>query len=192
MASMQVRAICSCYNHIQASKLPQTSSMVGMLGLYRRQSTNVLATLLEIQRVAQTRVSLRSIRAINASLQMRWESKVSIRHHLSGHFQLVLIFSPALGLLLDRLPGPNPIQKDCYENFQDTSIPSLLSPVYVHNGTNLASSDTATSQTPSQTFEVVQRARGTCIVSSASTNRQGPHVWSISIAIALITWTFVL
>ncbi|KAH6912096.1 hypothetical protein BKA70DRAFT_825592 [Coprinopsis sp. MPI-PUGE-AT-0042] len=97
-----------------------------------------------------------------------------------------------LGLLLDRLPGPNPIQKDCYENFQDTQIPSILSPVYVHNGTNLGPSDTVTSRTPSQTFDVVQKAKGTCIANSALPTGHEIFFSAFSIVVAVTTWTLVL
>lgn len=90
----------------------------------------------------------------------------------------------ALGLLQDKLPGPNPIQRDCYEEYQDNQIPSLLSPVYVHNGTNLEPTDTVTSRTPSQTFNVVQRAAGTCVVGSAARSRLSSSAITISISFA--------
>lgn len=65
-----------------------------------------------------------------------------------------------LGTLVT-LPGANPVQAPCYQQYVDPITPAILSPVYVYNGTK--GGLTGTVATPAQTALVTQTADGSCI-----------------------------
>lgn len=62
---------------------------------------------------------------------------------------------------LATLPGNNPVQAKCYEDYTDLGTPGLLSPVYVYNGT--VPPGTGTVSVAAKTSSVIQTAQGTCI-----------------------------
>ncbi|TFK36514.1 hypothetical protein BDQ12DRAFT_686546 [Crucibulum laeve] len=62
---------------------------------------------------------------------------------------------------LATLPGNNPVQDTCYEDFVDPVTPPVLSPVFVYNGTGLTPSGTVA--TPARTASVSQTAQGSCV-----------------------------
>lgn len=62
------------------------------------------------------------------------------------------------------LPGANPVQSDCYEEYFESTVPALLSPVYVDNGTSPTPPVTGTIAVPAHNVSVSQKARGTCVV----------------------------
>ncbi|EAU87993.2 hypothetical protein CC1G_01640 [Coprinopsis cinerea okayama7 len=103
------------------------------------------------------------------------------------------IFEPTLGTL-DSLPGNNPVQEECYDEYPDTVIPPIMAPVYVHNGSNLAPSDTSTTLVPARTLVTKERPRGTCIAGSSSLRQTTtktllsliPSFWAIRLAFSLI------
>ncbi|KAF8147672.1 hypothetical protein B0H34DRAFT_738741 [Crassisporium funariophilum] len=63
---------------------------------------------------------------------------------------------------LDVLPGNNPVQADCYEDYVDPVTPALISPVYVYNTTN-QQPPKGTIAVPASTAVTPQSPKGTCI-----------------------------
>lgn len=138
--------------------------MAGYQVLCRKPSTTATATRMVPQNAAPTGVPSRWTVARNASSPTPSMSQVSTLYlFLSSRSPTQYL---ALGTLLT-LPGNNPVQSTCYEQYLDSSIPPILSPVHVHNGT-LAPTATATVSAPSKTLDVVQTARGKCLWGVAS------------------------
>ncbi|KAJ3535098.1 hypothetical protein NMY22_g6633 [Coprinellus aureogranulatus] len=74
------------------------------------------------------------------------------------------------------LPGPNPVQKDCFEDFSSTDrvVPALLDPVYVHNGSSTAvpsGTVSVPSTTEATSLKGAKAPRGTCVVNSNAASR---------------------
>jgi hypothetical protein len=88
---------------------------------------------------------------------------------------------PATGTLAV-LPGNNPVQDRCYEDYVDSSTPALLSPVFVYNGSTPPAKGTVS--IPETTSTVAQAARGTCIQKAGA-------VLSISKPMPLLLTAFV-
>ncbi|KAF9442275.1 hypothetical protein P691DRAFT_739102 [Macrolepiota fuliginosa MF-IS2] len=64
---------------------------------------------------------------------------------------------------LPDLPGANPVQSGCYEEYIDGTVPASLDPIYIYNGTSQTPPSTGTIVVPAQTRHVSQTARGTCL-----------------------------
>uniref|UniRef100_A0A8H8CIG2 DUF1996 domain-containing protein n=1 Tax=Psilocybe cubensis TaxID=181762 RepID=A0A8H8CIG2_PSICU len=69
---------------------------------------------------------------------------------------------------LDSLPGSNPVQADCYEQFSASYTPALLSPAFIYSTAGQTLSSTATISVAAQTVTIPQKAQGTCISNEAS------------------------
>ncbi|RDB23529.1 hypothetical protein Hypma_009210 [Hypsizygus marmoreus] len=65
--------------------------------------------------------------------------------------------------ILAALPGNNPVQAGCYEEYFETSTPALLSPIFVYNEMGDLLPPKGSIFIPSTTRNVTQTARGTCI-----------------------------
>ncbi|KAF5329690.1 hypothetical protein D9619_008944 [Psilocybe cf. subviscida] len=86
--------------------------------------------------------------------------------------------------LLPALPGNNPIQAHCYEQYFDAVTPPLYDPVFVHTNTLVtAPPPTGTIATPAQTALVTQLARGTCIANAVDKVQIG--VWWLAVTSSL-------
>ncbi|KAJ6578874.1 hypothetical protein DFH09DRAFT_1148548 [Mycena vulgaris] len=84
---------------------------------------------------------------------------------------------------LATLPGANPIQAPCYEQYIDPITPAILNPVYVYNGT--AGGPTGTVAIPAQTSVVAQTADGSCIRKGGAVGlRRSP--WLLSGVLAVV------
>jgi len=70
-------------------------------------------------------------------------------------------FCQALGTL-ESLPGNNPVQAHCFEEYSANYTPALLSPVYAFTDTSIPP-PTGTVSVPAQTISISESARGTCI-----------------------------
>lgn len=93
---------------------------------------------------------------------------------------------------LSILPGANPVQAPCYENYIASYTPAVLAPIYTYTattGTGLL--PTGTIATPTTMIQVVQTAAGTCIRKGAAIRS-----WDVSInllicvGLAHLIWAF--
>ncbi|KAL1735188.1 hypothetical protein EV714DRAFT_267934 [Schizophyllum commune] len=98
---------------------------------------------------------------------------------------------------LDRLPGANPVQAPCYEDYVATSTPAIVAPVYAYDdaedpvytavdGAKVAR-PTVTVAHAASSASVAQAAQGTCIYNGAvhSAVREG---WVMSVGILWIVY----
>ncbi|KAI5899816.1 uncharacterized protein SCHCODRAFT_01083620, partial [Schizophyllum commune H4-8] len=79
---------------------------------------------------------------------------------------------------LDTLPGANPVQAPCYEDYVATATPAIVAPVYAYDGSEnpvytavdgtRAARPTVTVQHAASSANVAQTAQGTCIYNSAA------------------------
>lgn len=60
------------------------------------------------------------------------------------------------------LPGNNPVQAGCYEEYLESSTPAILSPAFIYNGTGTQPEKGSVIEAATTT-NVSQTARGTCI-----------------------------
>ncbi|KAG5646166.1 hypothetical protein DXG03_004219 [Asterophora parasitica] len=68
---------------------------------------------------------------------------------------------------LANLPGNNPVQDKCYEDYFDAEIPAILSPVFVYNGSGV-SPPVGTIAVPPTASITTHTPRGTCVTKGAS------------------------
>ncbi|KAJ7701569.1 hypothetical protein B0H17DRAFT_190023 [Mycena rosella] len=73
---------------------------------------------------------------------------------------------------LATLPGANPIQAPCYQQYFDPTTPAILSPVYTYNGT--VGGPTGTVVIPAQTALATQTADGSCIRKGGAESSRRP------------------
>lgn len=93
--------------------------------------------------------------------------------------------------LLTALPGRNPVQKGCFESYQDNTVPAILAPVYVHNGSQPI--PTGTMSIPARVTTIPGRPgppkpRGTCLAvqnSAASQWGRGSWLWGWEMGLAV-------
>ncbi|KAJ7270936.1 hypothetical protein C8J57DRAFT_1320084 [Mycena rebaudengoi] len=92
---------------------------------------------------------------------------------------------------LAALPGNNPIQAPCYEQYVDPVTPAVLSPVYVYNGS--ADAPVGTIATPAQTAAVFQTPpNGSCIRKGAAwSSKELTALPYLSGAIVVVLWSIV-
>ncbi|GLB44190.1 putative protein with domain of unknown function (DUF1996) [Lyophyllum shimeji] len=74
---------------------------------------------------------------------------------------------------LATLPGNNPVQAGCYEDYVDTNTPAILSPVFVYNGTGSLPPPTGSVVIAATSTKLVQTPRGT----SNSTHEASIAMW---------------
>jgi len=94
---------------------------------------------------------------------------------------------------LSSLPGANPVQAPCYENYVANYTPAILAPIYTYTATTGPTPlPTGTIATPATTTQVAQTAAGTCIRKGAAVRS-----WDVSISLcaavglANLIWLFV-
>ena len=78
---------------------------------------------------------------------------------------------------LDTLPGANPIQAPCYEDYVATSTPAIVAPIYAYDGSEnpvytavdgaKVARPTVTVAHAASSASVAQAAQGTCIYNGA-------------------------
>ncbi|TEB33816.1 hypothetical protein FA13DRAFT_1730096 [Coprinellus micaceus] len=96
---------------------------------------------------------------------------------------------------LAALPGPNPVQERCFEDFSSTErvVPALLDPVYVHNGSSSAL-PSATVSTPSTTMKPPAKGykapKGTCISNSNASAGEWPPPSRFAAAVGFVIVVF--
>ncbi|THV02678.1 hypothetical protein K435DRAFT_775460, partial [Dendrothele bispora CBS 962.96] len=91
---------------------------------------------------------------------------------------------------ISTLPGANPVQAPCYEDYVASETPAILEPVYTYTtmeGTMLPSGTVAT---PAVTVDVTQKAAGTCIWTGSSMKTKTSSVTQ-SLVLVLIFWTLL-
>ncbi|KAL1668487.1 hypothetical protein GGF50DRAFT_124038 [Schizophyllum commune] len=98
---------------------------------------------------------------------------------------------------LDRLPGANPVQAPCYEDYVATSTPAIVAPVYAYDGAEnpvytavdgaKVARPTVTVAHAARSASVAQAAQGTCIYNGAvyTAVRAG---WMMSIGILWVVY----
>ena len=84
------------------------------------------------------------------------------------------------------LPGANPVQSGCYEEYFESTVPALLSPVYVDNGTSAAPPVTGTVAVPARKVSVSQKARGNCVVGNNASRMWQVHPYLICLAVVAL------
>jgi len=72
------------------------------------------------------------------------------------------------------LPGNNPVQAGCYEEYIDQSTPALLAPVFVYNGTTPPARGNVS--VPATTSAVAETAKGTCITKAGAVSCRPKYV----------------
>ncbi|KIY46999.1 hypothetical protein FISHEDRAFT_46119 [Fistulina hepatica ATCC 64428] len=92
---------------------------------------------------------------------------------------------------LAKLPGNNPVQAPCYENYIDAETPAILGPVYVYNDTSATQTWPVHVVRAATTASVTQTAKGTCIWSGARRGRPGGVVECLTI-ITLAIYIFLV
>ncbi|CAK5271500.1 unnamed protein product [Mycena citricolor] len=97
---------------------------------------------------------------------------------------------PTLGTL-DTLPGNNPVQAPCYQNYIDPTTPPILSPVSVYTTSTTPGMPSGTVATAAQTADVTQTANGSCIRPGAA-QRSAPHAAIGVAAAAIVTMSLVV
>ncbi|KAF5361399.1 hypothetical protein D9758_006256 [Tetrapyrgos nigripes] len=97
-----------------------------------------------------------------------------------------IVDEPVLGNLTT-LPGANPVQAPCYENYIASSIPAILDPVYVSSTSASATNPSGTVAIPATTIDVTQTAVGTCIWTGDA--KRGKTSPILSIVLLVLTWT---
>lgn len=96
----------------------------------------------------------------------------------------------ALGTV-DGLPGNNPVQGRCYEEYFDNSTPALLSPVLVYSDINTPSPD-GTVVVPAQTVSITQLAQGTCLGNGSYSIRLTSPISSLTAYICIAAAAMLL
>ncbi|KAI5835680.1 hypothetical protein K523DRAFT_368070 [Schizophyllum commune Tattone D] len=98
---------------------------------------------------------------------------------------------------LDTLPGANPVQAPCYEDYVTTSTPAIVAPVYAYDGAEnpvytafdgaKVARPTVTVAHAARSASVAQAAQGTCIYNGAvyTAVRAG---WMMSIGILWVVY----
>ena len=98
---------------------------------------------------------------------------------------------------LDTLPGANPVQAPCYEDYVATSTPAIVAPVYAYDGSEnpvytavdgaKVARPTVTVAHAASSASAAQTAQGTCIYNGAvhSAVREG---WVMSVGILWIAY----
>jgi len=108
----------------------------------------------------------------------------------STHFSLCMIgtqlkFSIAKGLL-DRLPGENPVQAPCYEEYPVTSTPAIISPTYVYTLLSESPTSFVSIISPAEATEAAVSPRGDCIRRGGAGNLQSPFGLSVLLLMLLL------
>ncbi|KAF8889009.1 hypothetical protein BD779DRAFT_1623261 [Infundibulicybe gibba] len=79
----------------------------------------------------------------------------------TSHCYITPTFDEPVTGTLSALPGNNPVQSACYEEYVDTVFPAVISPVFAYTGT--APPPTGSIVSPAQTLAPVQNASGKCV-----------------------------
>ncbi|KAF9552310.1 hypothetical protein CPC08DRAFT_698717 [Agrocybe pediades] len=100
-------------------------------------------------------------------------------------FLSTIVDEATLGTL-DSLPGNNPVQAHCFEEYFANYTPALLSPAMAFTDTNVPT-PTGTVSVPAQTTSIAQSARGTCLGNS-SLRPQTPRFMLLGALILSSCW----
>ncbi|KAK0442529.1 uncharacterized protein EV420DRAFT_1077422 [Desarmillaria tabescens] len=75
---------------------------------------------------------------------------------------------------LTTLPGANPVQAPCYEEYIATYTPAIVEPVYVSTKDGVLPNGTTEVVTPASTIAAHQKAAGTCLWTGGAQERRAP------------------
>jgi hypothetical protein len=92
---------------------------------------------------------------------------------------------------ISTLPGANPVQTGCFEQFENTVIPPMISPIVVYTSTAGMPSPTLPPRdvvTPAQTLAATQNVspQGTC--TSTGTAKSGAGVNNLVSGLEVLKW----
>jgi hypothetical protein len=155
----------------------------------REPSESATAIRTVIQLVALTRASSASKKSPNVTLRIWSKRKVRTSkntYYIPTSTLINLPISTATGYF-DVLPGANPVQASCYEEYTATSTPAIISPTYVYTRAKESPTSPVATATPSfVNTEVTQDATGECLRTGTAI---GVHIpgfkWCIPLAVII-------
>jgi len=109
----------------------------------------------------------------------------------STHFFSLCMIGTQLKLsiatgILDRLPGENPVQAPCYEEYSVTSTPAIISPTYVYTLLSESPTSFVSTISPAEATEAAVSPRGDCIRRGGAGNLQSSFGLSVLLLMLLL------